>query len=625
MNYLSLNLNRLVAIIIYKNSKNILKKYGLPFLNLKVHPSYQFFIYALSLLYKNVSEKIEIEKFKITMMDLINYLKSNPDILLKSKYFNYFRQIHNITDINEFLESVIPYFDIYIKQIEEEYKLIINKEIDIDEFIKVIEEYLEQEQIKKALEQINNEIVKPVPDQEKIRKLLNEVSLLHKQVFKININSFELSKINEKDLVFSNDLFDSKTRIPTNFEVADRLFGGGVTRSSLTTIVAPTGTGKTTTLSNIAAKAFASGKTVVFFTLEEEYNDILLYITQIINQKTEYEIRENPQGYLKKLKEIQIKYGNDLIIHEAINKGARKSQFTVEDIMEFIEEYNNIHEEHPIEFIIIDYIGALAELSGGSNIYSNVGDIARGLKRMAKYFRTPVITAHQTNKGVWKTGKTELDSVADSSIIIMRSDFVLLLSQSPEDYEQNLMRYKSGKVRHGKKNKECIAYIDYYTKTIEFKEELTIEDKTVEEYSLKQTQETQELDQNLSEEEIKIKEEQIKNNVTKKRRGRPKKNKVETEVPHDLYTTINLLPESEINIQDNNSNLNNITENTNINMIKNNEEESNINSNEELEISNNDNDNNDDMFKIKVVEQDNNKANSDGIDEVEITDIFDSF
>jgi KaiC/GvpD/RAD55 family RecA-like ATPase len=475
----------------------------------------------MSLLFKQ-NDNINFDKFNKGLLDLLIYFKENPDNLLKSQFFTFYKQYYNINNISEFLDKLETYIKKALNNIIIEYEKIEKETVDIDGFLNIVEEYLNQEKIKSTSVAITEELKKPVPDYHKLHNLIQNLNDLHRFIIEEKKGYFDLNKIDSGDLVFSSDFFSSKVRIPTGFDVIDKLFSGGVTRSSLTTIIAPTGTGKTTTLANVAAQAFKSGRTVAFFTLEEEYNDILLYISQIITSETEGTVSENPGVTLQKLKEIQNVYGNNIIIHEAVNKGKGKTYFSIEDISSYIEEYNNTHDKK-IDFIIVDYIGALAEMSGGSNnIYSSVGEIARGLKRLARYYRTPVITAHQTNKSVWKTGETDLSSVADSSIIIMRSDFVLLLSQSPEDYADRIMRFKSGKVRHGKKNIECISNINYSTKTIEFREFIHSEDVVVNTYTIDNSISAI----NIKEEEKDIKNIQIKTQVEKsKKRGRPKKEK----------------------------------------------------------------------------------------------------
>jgi replicative DNA helicase len=113
------------------------------------------------------------------------------------------------------------------------------------------------------------------------------------------------------------------------------------------------------------------------------------------------------------------------------------------------------HLQAPLTMVVIDHLH-IVKVKGGDNMVSQLGDISRGAKRLAKELRCPVVLLAQLNRGN-ESRTDKRPTMADlrgSGEIEQDADYILLLHR--EDYydegaSPGLVELIVGKARHARK------------------------------------------------------------------------------------------------------------------------------------------------------------------------------
>ena len=183
--------------------------------------------------------------------------------------------------------------------------------------------------------------------------------------------------------------------IATGFPDLDKLLGGGLQRSDLAIIAARPSLGKSTLAFNIARNAAANPEQmarVAVFSLEMSAQQIgirLLASEANVNSHrmrigllTEKEMQEEvtANGFL-----------SDLPIYI--------DETPFQRIVEMRSKITRLHNEEPIDLLIVDYIQLIAGSSGRSeNRVMDMGEISRSLKSIARELDVPVLALSQLSR-----------------------------------------------------------------------------------------------------------------------------------------------------------------------------------------------------------------------------------
>ena len=183
--------------------------------------------------------------------------------------------------------------------------------------------------------------------------------------------------------------------ISTGFPDLDKLLGGGLQRSDLVIVAARPSLGKSTLAFNIARNAAANPEQlarVAAFSLEMSAEQIgirLLASEAKINSHrmrigllTEKEMQDEvtANGFLSEL---------PIYIDET----------PFQRIVEMRSKITRLHNEEPIDLLIVDYIQLIAGSSGRSeNRVMDMGEISRSLKSIARELDVPVLALSQLSR-----------------------------------------------------------------------------------------------------------------------------------------------------------------------------------------------------------------------------------
>ena len=180
--------------------------------------------------------------------------------------------------------------------------------------------------------------------------------------------------------------------IATGFPDLDKLLGGGLQRSDLAIIAARPSLGKSTLAFNIARHAAEQLARVAVFSLEMSAEQIGI---RLIASEANVNSHMMRVGILKP-EEAQRE-------HDAIGYLSELPIYIDETpfqrIVEMRSKITRLHNEEPIDLLIVDYIQLIAGSSGRSeNRVMDMGEISRSLKSIARELDVPVLALSQLSR-----------------------------------------------------------------------------------------------------------------------------------------------------------------------------------------------------------------------------------
>lgn len=215
--------------------------------------------------------------------------------------------------------------------------------------------------------------------------------------------------------------------LSTGFRSLDRMLSGGLANGGLITVAARPGTGKTVTGLAIAENVSASGKTVLYISLEMtaqqlwacrvantaglNRSDVLS--GQIIRRGVAEDRNATNEENAKKL------YGAFETLHSR--------PFYIHDKPATVEEIERKARcIDDLALLVVDHIG-LIKSTGKSTRYEIMTGISHQLKQLALSLKIPVLALCQLNRASVQRSRPTMADLRDSGAIEEDSDVVILL------------------------------------------------------------------------------------------------------------------------------------------------------------------------------------------------------
>tara|TARA_R100000700_G_C3173975_1_gene148598 strand:- start:542 stop:1930 length:1389 start_codon:yes stop_codon:yes gene_type:complete len=226
--------------------------------------------------------------------------------------------------------------------------------------------------------------------------------------------------------------------VSTGWSDIDKISGGGLGKSELGVVIAPTGAGKSMVLVHLGTEALREGKTVVHYTLElqdtviaNRYDSCLTGypLSDIINFKDEvYEEVKNLDGSLI-IKEYPTKSAstNTIRSHLArlVKRGIKPGT------------------------IIVDYGDLLRPVTVRKEKRNELESIYEELRAISTEFQCPVWTASQTNRSGLNAEVITMEQISEAFNKCFVADFIFSVSRTIEDKQKNLGKIFIAKNRNG--------------------------------------------------------------------------------------------------------------------------------------------------------------------------------
>ena len=234
--------------------------------------------------------------------------------------------------------------------------------------------------------------------------------------------------------------------IPTHYAELDQMLSG-LGKGNLILIAARPGIGKTSFALNIAQKVG----------LDRPYRTIAIFSLEMPNEQLINRMLSSQSGI------NNTKFLNGEMTDEDWTKLAQasgmlaKTEIYLDDSAGITvpQMKAKLRRLKHLDLVVIDY---LQLMSGSGRRYDNrsteVGDISRSLKLMAKEFNVPIITLAQLNRETEKQKRPQLSNLRESGSIEQDADAVLFLwKQEDEDGQDpsasSVVKCDIAKNRHG--------------------------------------------------------------------------------------------------------------------------------------------------------------------------------
>jgi replicative DNA helicase len=226
--------------------------------------------------------------------------------------------------------------------------------------------------------------------------------------------------------------------VTTGWPEIDSITGGGLGKSELGVVIAPTGAGKSMALVHLGTQAVKEGKTVVHYTLElqdtvvaSRYDSCLTGypLSDIINFKEEiYEAIGDIDG--------------SLIVKEYPTKSA-----TTNTIRSHLSRL--IKRGIKPGLVIVDYADLLKPVIVRKEKRNELESIYEDLRGLSTEFKCPIWTASQTNRSGLSAEVITMEQISEAFNKCFVADFIFSISRTIEDKQNNQGKMFIAKNRNG--------------------------------------------------------------------------------------------------------------------------------------------------------------------------------
>jgi archaellum biogenesis ATPase FlaH len=332
---------------------------------------------------------MDLEKQKLLLSYLISsqelYVKVSP--ILQTKYFDP-KLKSSVSFIKDYFEKykAPPPLDIIQAETKQELKIKENfgrqelsyAEIELETFCK-----------NKAMEHAILESAPLIgtPEAGRIEKLIKDaitVSLNRN----LGLDYFADPEARLKALTLQNAL------TPTGIVDLDEKLGGGINRKEMIIFAAPSGVGKSITMSNVGRNLVMRGMNGVYITLELAEEVVAKRHDSMFSGVGQREI-------LKSITEVSIKIKQQSEgCGKLFIKRMPESSTNANHIRAYLKEFEIVHGFTP-DFVIVDYLDLCASVQpiSAENTFTRDKFIAEELRAIANDFNLMMITASQLNRG----------------------------------------------------------------------------------------------------------------------------------------------------------------------------------------------------------------------------------
>lgn len=241
-------------------------------------------------------------------------------------------------------------------------------------------------------------------------------------------------------LVDFEERYMLKARNPqsTGWQEIDGITHGGLGRSELGVVVAPTGAGKSMVLTCLGAKAVLEGKTVVHYTFELSDKVIGRRYDSCITNIALGDLNAFKEQVYEEISQLE----GSLIIKEYPTKSA--STQTLRNHLEKMKKRGSVP-----DMIIVDYADLLRPVSITREKRHDLENIYEELRGIAQEFECPMWTASQTNRSGLNAEVVTMEAISEAFNKCFVADFICSVSRTAQDKVNNTGRMFVAKNRNG--------------------------------------------------------------------------------------------------------------------------------------------------------------------------------
>jgi replicative DNA helicase len=219
-------------------------------------------------------------------------------------------------------------------------------------------------------------------------------------------------------------------KVPFDIELLNHVTRGGVSKKSLTILMAGVNVGKSAMMCHMSAANIKDGKKVLYITLEMSEEMISQRIDANLMDLTIDDVMALPEGqYKAKIKALRQLYGGDLKVKEYPTKQGGSANFR--HLLNELKLKSNFVPD----IIYIDYMNICmaSTITGNkSGMYEYVKAVSEELRGLAVEFEVPIVTATQFNREGFKSSDPGMEDVAESFGTTATADLILALVRNEQ-------------------------------------------------------------------------------------------------------------------------------------------------------------------------------------------------
>lgn len=240
-------------------------------------------------------------------------------------------------------------------------------------------------------------------------------------------------------------------KVPFDIELFNHITRGGVSKKSLTILMAGVNVGKSAMMCHMAAANIKDGKKVLYITLEMSEEMISQRIDANLMDLTIDDVVGLPEDQYKlKIRNLRQLYGGDLKVKEYPTKQGGSANFR-----HLLNELK-IKSGYVPDIIYVDYMNiCMASTISGTKagMYEYVKTVSEELRGLAVEFEVPIVTATQFNREGFKSSDPGMEDVAESFGTTATADLILAMVRNEQMDAMNEILIIQLKNRYSDKGK----------------------------------------------------------------------------------------------------------------------------------------------------------------------------
>jgi len=226
--------------------------------------------------------------------------------------------------------------------------------------------------------------------------------------------------------------------VTTGWQDLDGITGGGLGKSELGVVIAPTGAGKSMVLVHLGAQAVIQGQVVVHYTLELQDTVIAKRYDSCITGYPLSELTSFKEEVFEEIGDIE----GRLIVKEYPTKSA-----STETIRNHL---SRLHKRGITPgLIIVDYADLLKPVVIRKEKRDELGSIYEELRAISTEYSCPIWTASQTNRSGLSAEVITMEQISEAFNKCFVADFIISVSRTIEDKQNNQGKIFIAKNRNG--------------------------------------------------------------------------------------------------------------------------------------------------------------------------------
>ena len=250
-------------------------------------------------------------------------------------------------------------------------------------------------------------------------------------------------------------------KVPFDLDLFNKITEGGLSNKTLNIALAGTGVGKSLFMCHMASACIASGKSVLYITMEMAEERIAERIDANMMNIPIMELKDlSKPMFQDRIQKLKDKYEGRLIVKEYPTASAHAGHFKA-----LLNELKLKRNFHP-DIIFIDYLNICTSSrfrpGSSANSYTIIKSIAEELRGLAVEQDVPIFSATQTTRGGYNSSDVDLTDTSESFGLPATADlmFAIISTEELEQLGQFMIKQLKNRYADPTRNKRFMIGVD---------------------------------------------------------------------------------------------------------------------------------------------------------------------